>query len=142
MEEERAERERIKAELEGLEAKIMHGGEHVRERVARREAEIAEQQRLLEERRAEEVKLRQKRAEEEEKKLAQEEAYSSLKEEAESKTRKLKQLWTKFRAAQSEIDDLQMEQQQEKQDLLHTVRELTRQVQLQNLVIELSLIHI
>jgi len=29
-----------------------------------------------------------------------------------------------------------MEQQQEKQDLLHTVRELTRQVQLQNLVIE------
>ena len=59
-------------------------------------------------------------------------AYRSLEEEAESKTRKLKQLWAKFRAAQSEIDDLQMEQQQEKQDLLHTVRELTRQVQLQN----------
>ena len=104
--------------------------------MARREAEIAEQQRLLEEAQAEEVKLRQKRAEEEEKKLAQEEAYSSLQEEAESKTRKLKQLWAKFRAAQSEIDDLQMEQQQEKQDLLHTVRELTRQVQLQNMVIE------
>ena len=31
---------------------------------------------------------------------------------------------------------MQIEQQQEKQDLLHTVRELTRQVQLQNLVIE------
>ena len=85
-------------------------------------------------------------AEEEEKKLAQEEKYSSLVEEAESKTRKvpvcrsnprcppaaafatdatasirtgqLKQLWAKFRAAQAEIDDLQMEQQQEKQDLV------------------------
>lgn len=56
--------------------------------------------------------------------------------QAESKTRKLKQLWAKFRSAQSEIDDLQVEQQQEKHDLLHTVRELTRQVQLQNLVIE------
>ena len=54
--------------------------------------------------------------------------YSSLVEEAESKSRKLKQLWSKFRAAQSEIDDLQAEQQQEKADLLHTVRELTRQV--------------
>jgi hypothetical protein len=133
---EQAERERVRAELEALEAKIFHGGEHVSKRVARQEAEIAEQQRLIEERRQEEVKLRQKAAEEEEKKLAQEEKYSSLREEAESKTRKLKQLWSKFRAAQSEVEDLQMEQQQEKQDLLHTVRELTRQVQLQNLVID------
>ena len=82
------------------------------------------------------MKLRQRKADEEEKKLAQEEKYSSLVEEAESKSRKLKQLWSKFRAAQSEIDDLALEQQQEKQDLLHTVRELTRQVQLQNMVIE------
>ena len=136
MRSEAEERERIRQELEGLEAKIMHGGEHVRERVARREAEIAEQERLLEERRLEEVRLRQRAAEEEEKKLAQEEAYNTLQEEAESKSRKLKQLWSKFKAAQAEIDDLQIEQQQEKQDLLHTVRELTRQVQLQNLVIE------
>jgi len=136
MRSEQEERERIKGELEGLEAKIMHGGEHVRDRVARREAEIVQQQRELENQKAEEVQLRQKMAEEEERKLAQEEKYSSLVEEVESKTRKLKQLWAKFRAAQSEIDDLQIEQQQEKHDLLHTVRELTRQVQLQNLVIE------
>ena len=133
---ERDERERIRQELEAYEAKIMHGGEHVRDRVARREAELMEQQQLLEQRKAEEVKLRQRKAEEEEKKLAQEEKYSSLVEEAEGKSRKLKQLWAKFRAAQAEIDDIQVEQQQEKHDLLHTVRELTRQVQLQNLVIE------
>ena len=40
------------------------------------------------------------------------------------------------RAAQSEIADLKDEQQQEKEDLLHAVRELTRQLQLQNIVIE------
>ena len=133
---ETSERERIAAELKAMEAKIMHGGEHVRDRLAKREAEVREQQRLLEERKAAEVQLRQRKAAEEEKKLAQEEKYHSLQEEADSKTKKLKQLWAKFRAAQSELDDLQLEQQQEKQDLLHTVRELTRQVQLQNLVIE------
>ena len=54
----------------------------------------------------------------------------------EVKSRKLKQLWAKFRAAQQEVQDLQLEQQQQKEDLLLTVRELTRQLQLQNLVIE------
>ena len=65
-----------------------------------------------------------------------EERYSSLEEEAAAVGKKLKQLWAKFRAAQSEVQDLQVEQQQEKEDLLQTVRELTRQLQLQNLVIE------
>ena len=114
----------------------MHGGEHVRDRVSRREAEIREQQKAIEARKLEEVRLQQALEEEQTKRLGQEERYNSLAEEAESKSRKLKQLWSKFRAAQSEIDDLQIEQQQEKQDLLHTVRELTRQVQLQNMVIE------
>ena len=90
----------------------------------------------MEMREAEQVRLNQRRAEEEEKKLAQEEKYSSLREEADSKSRKLKQLWHKFKQAQAEVEDLQAEQQQEKADLMHTVRELTRQVQLQNLVIE------
>ena len=65
-----------------------------------------------------------------------EERYSSLEEEAAAVGKKLKQLWAKFRAAQSEIADLKDEQQQEKEDLLHAVRELTRQLQLQNIVIE------
>ena len=65
-----------------------------------------------------------------------EEQYTSLQEEVEVKSRKLKQLWAKFRAAQQEVQDLQLEQQQQKEDLLLTVRELTRQLQLQNLVIE------
>ena len=52
---EQSERERIKAELDSLESKVMHGGEHVRDRVAKRQAQIAEQQRLLEDRKAEEV---------------------------------------------------------------------------------------
>lgn len=130
------ERARIAAEVEQLEAKIMHGGVHVRDRVAQQERELAERERQMEEERHKQVRLEQERARKEEERLATEEKHSSLAEEAAAKGAKLKQLWSKFRAAQAEIDDLQVEQQQEKEDLLHTVRELTRQLQLQTLVIE------
>jgi kinesin family protein 3/17 len=130
------ERARIAAEVEELEGKIMHGGVHVRDRVAQQERELAERERQMEEERQKQVRLEQERAKKEEERLATEEKHSSLAEEAAAKGAKLKQLWSKFRAAQAEIDDLQVEQQQEKEDLLHTVRELTRQLQLQTMVID------
>ena len=133
---EQAEAERAKAELAALEAKIMHGGEHVRDRVTRQQQEIeAREREIVKQQEAERQAMQEHRRKEEER-LAVEERYSSLEEEAAAVGKKLKQLWAKFRAAQSEIADLKDEQQQEKEDLLHAVRELTRQLQLQNIVIE------
>eukprot|EP00326_Haptolina_ericina_P008995 CAMPEP_0181212754 /NCGR_PEP_ID=MMETSP1096-20121128/24526_1 /TAXON_ID=156174 ORGANISM="Chrysochromulina ericina, Strain CCMP281" /NCGR_SAMPLE_ID=MMETSP1096 /ASSEMBLY_ACC=CAM_ASM_000453 /LENGTH=285 /DNA_ID=CAMNT_0023304319 /DNA_START=1 /DNA_END=854 /DNA_ORIENTATION=- len=133
---EQEERDRLQHELEEIQAKIMHGGEHVQDRVTRQQQELNERARELEEQQAREIKLAQDRARAEEERLAQEEHYRTLEEEAEAKTKKLKQLYSKFRAAKTEILDLQAEQQQEKEDLLHTVRELTRQLHLQNMVID------
>ena len=93
--------------------------------------DIEEQERELEAQRSRQVQLEQEHARAEEERLHVEEKHESLQAEADSKGRKLKQLWGKFRAAQAEIQDLQVEQQQEKEDLLQTVRELTRQLQLQ-----------
>jgi len=127
---------RIQEELAALEGKIMHGGEHVKDRVARQQKEIAEREKQLEQQREEDLRIAQERAKREEERLAQDGKYKSLGEEAEAKTKKLKQLWSKFRAARVEVEDLKEEFAQEKEDLLHSVRELTRQVQLQNLVID------
>ena len=133
---EEEERVRVQAELEALQAKIMHGGEHVRDRVVRQQRELEEKEKEIAEQQQREVQLRQEMEARQEARLAQEEQHSSLQEEVDVKSRKLKQLWAKFRAAQGEVADLQAEQQQQKEDLLLTVRELTRQLQLQNLVIE------
>ena len=72
--------------------------------------------------------------EEEEARLGLEEKYSSLQEEVEGKGRKLKKLWTKYKAAQSEIRDVQAEFSREKEDILETVRELSRQLKLKQLI--------
>lgn len=65
-----------------------------------------------------------------------EEQYSSLQDEVEVKTRKLKKLWTKYQAAKSEIKDLNEEFQTEREDMLDTIRELTRQLKLKQLVLD------
>lgn len=64
--------------------------------------------------------LAEKLEAEETARLGQEEQYSSLQEEIDSKTRKLKKLYAKFKAAQAEIKDLQDEFQREKEDILDT----------------------
>ena len=75
----------------------------------------------------------QKRMEEEEEaRLGLEEKYSSLQEEVEGKGRKLKKLWTKYKAAQSEIRDVQAEFSREKEDILETVRELSAALRLRD----------
>ena len=71
---------------------------------------------------------------EEEERLGQEEHYNSLQEEAEGKTRKLKKLFAKFKAAQAEIQDVQDEFAREKEDILDTIRKLSRQLKLRQLV--------
>ena len=48
-------------------------------------------------------------SENEEEKTMMEEKYSSLADEVEAKTKKLKKLWTKYQSAKSEAKDLQQE---------------------------------
>jgi kinesin family protein 3/17 len=136
LEKEAEEAQRLQAQLEALEAKIMHGGEHVRDRVSRQERELAEREKELEAQREKEVQIKQAMERREEERLAKEEQYSSLREEVEGKSKKLKKMLQKYKAAKAELEDIRAEQAQEKEDLLQTVRELTRQVQLQNMVID------
>jgi len=127
---------RIQEELKALEAKIMHGGEHIKDRVARQQRELAQREKELEEQRAKEMEVKQAMAAKQEEQLAHEQKYTSLREEVEDKSKKLKKLLQKYKGAKADLEDIRAEQAQEKEDLLQTVRELTRQVQLQNMVIE------
>lgn len=56
--------------------------------------------------------------------------YPVLDAQVEVKTKKLKKLWSKYQTAQREVKDIQEEFQQERSDMLDTIRELTRQLKL------------
>jgi kinesin family protein 3/17 len=65
-----------------------------------------------------------------------EEKYSSLQEEATGKTKKLRKCWSMLANARAELNDVQTEHQREMEGLLDSVRELSRELRLQMLIID------
>uniref|UniRef100_U3JS97 Kinesin-like protein n=1 Tax=Ficedula albicollis TaxID=59894 RepID=U3JS97_FICAL len=64
------------------------------------------------------------------------ETYSSLQQEVDIKTKKLKKLFSKLQAVKAEIHDLQEEHIKGRQEMEQTQNELTRELKLKHLIIE------
>jgi len=130
----RDEQIRAKHRLKELQAKLVVGGSHLLEKEQEQEKQQRQLEEELAERRREEQELAARVEEEEVSRLGMEEQYNSLAEEIEGKTRKLKKLFGKFKAAQAEIKDLQDEFAREKEDILDTIRKLSKQQALRQLI--------
>merc|ERR1719453_476445 len=71
-----------------------------------------------------------------EEKLNLEQQYQSAEEQVAKMTTKLEKLWHRHKQTQQEIQDLQKEFQQEREDMLETIRDLRKEVKLVCLTIE------
>lgn len=91
-----------------MEEKLIKGGEVI-SKASQQEAQLRRAEQELRERQQEEARLARELAEKEEANLQLEEHFSSLQEEVEVKTKKLKKLWSKYQAAAQEAQDLQQE---------------------------------
>ncbi|KAK4291809.1 hypothetical protein Pmani_035388 [Petrolisthes manimaculis] len=130
------EQEALKQKLQGLERKILVGGENLLEKAEEQERLLEESAKELEERRRHEEQLRHAITQKEAERIDLEERYTSLQEEAAGKTRKLKKVWTLLMAAKSELGDMQAEHQREMEALLESVRHLSREHKLHQLIID------
>lgn len=117
-----------------MEAEII-GGEEAEELGNKHEAALRKAEQELISRKKKEHALARLMEEKEDEKMEIEGKYTSLNEEVEAKTKKLKKLCTKFRRSQTEIKDLQQEFQSERDEMLDSIRELDKQVKLKELVI-------
>ncbi len=131
-----AEHDDMRRKLHALERKIIVGGENLLEKAEQQQKLLEESDRELQETIGREESVRRRLREKEAERVDIEEKYSSLQEEAAGKTRKLKKVWTTYQAARSELQDLQAEQQREMEGLLDSVRQLTRELRLQMLVVD------
>jgi len=120
--------------LKDMETKLIKGGEAI-SKVTQQETMLRKAEQELRERKLQEARLAQELATKEEANLQLEEHFSSMQEEVEVKTRKLKKLFAKYKAAVQEQEDLQAEFQTEKTELLDTIRSLTRTIKLKDVVI-------
>ncbi|KAF4317780.1 hypothetical protein BBO99_00007807 [Phytophthora kernoviae] len=122
------------SKLQDLEHKLISGG-RVLDKAAKQERQLREAQAHVEAQKRQEMQLAQELAEKEDSNMLLEEQYATLQESVDDKTRKLKKLWAKHKAATTEIEDLNAEFQAEKEDMLDTVRELTRHLKLKHLLL-------
>ncbi|MCJ8741735.1 hypothetical protein PDJAM_G00074060 [Pangasius djambal] len=128
--------EMLAAKVKAMESKLLVGGKNIVDHTN-------EQQRILEQKRQEiaEQKRREREMQQEvecrdEETLELKETYSSLQQEVDIKTKKLKKLFAKLQAVKAEIHDVQEEHIKERQELEQTQNELTRELKLKHLIIE------
>ncbi|KAK6299294.1 hypothetical protein J4Q44_G00308040 [Coregonus suidteri] len=122
--------------LSALEKKVIVGGVDLLAKAEEQEKLLQESNNELEERRRRAEQLRRELEEKEAERLDVEEKYTSLQEEAQGKTKKLKKVWTMLMAAKSEMADLQQEHHREIEGLLENIRHLSRELRLQMLIID------
>lgn len=128
------ERKQMKAKLEEIQAKLLVGDELVdnakkqKVLILKKEAELR-QKAVDAERRKREV------AEKEEMQLKLAEKYESQDKELLAKTKKLDKLRSKYQEIKQETADVLSENQREREELLETIRELRRHIQLKDMMI-------
>lgn len=127
---------RLKQKLASLESKVIVGGENLLDRVEEQARLLEDARKELEKRKAKEDLLRQQLQEKEAERIDMEERYSSLQEEVQGKTRKLRKVWTLLHTSKSEMDDMRQEHQRQMEQLLDGVRQLSKELKLITLIVD------
>ena len=136
LERERAEKGAIQKRLAAMESKVLHGDENLLDRTEKQEALLKAKEAALQEQRAMQEEQASHIAQLEEERVMQDESYANIQDEVEAKTKKLKKLFGKYQQARTEVADLEAEFQQEREDMLDTIRTLQQQLKLKSLVID------
>lgn len=135
IERERTLRKELAERLKALESNMLIGGVNIFEQVSSQQAQLIETSIRIQEQRRRERELQKELEARQEQQLQAEESYASLQEEVDVKTRKLKKLWGIVQSAKQEVGDLQDEFRHEREDLLDTIRELTKEISLKSTIL-------
>ncbi|XP_033505226.1 kinesin-like protein KIF3C [Epinephelus lanceolatus] len=128
--------EQLTAKYKAMESKLLVGGKNIIDHTN-------EQQKMLEMKRQEiaeqtrrEREIQQQMLVRDEETVELRETFSSLQQEVEAKTKKLKKLYAKLQCIKAEIQDVNDEHVRSRQELEQTQNELTRELKFKYLIIE------
>nr|XP_020459705.1 kinesin-like protein KIF3C [Monopterus albus] len=128
--------EQLTAKYKAMESKLLVGGKNIIDHTN-------EQQKMLEIRRQEIAEQMRKEREMQQQMLVQDEetlelrdTFTSLQQEVEAKTKKLKKLYAKLQCIKAELQDVNNEHVTSRQELEQTQNELTRELKFKYLIIE------
>ncbi|KAJ7413394.1 putative Polycomb group protein ASXL1 [Willisornis vidua] len=128
--------EMLSAKIKKMESKLLVGGKNIVDHTNEQQKILEQKRQEIAEQKRREREIQQQMESRDEETLELKETYSSLQQEVDIKTKKLKKLFSKLQAVKAEIHDLQEEHIKERQELEQTQNELTRELKLKHLIIE------
>ncbi|XP_018593120.2 kinesin-like protein KIF3B isoform X1 [Scleropages formosus] len=128
--------ELLAAKVKAMESKLLVGGKNIVDHTNEQQKILEQKRHEIAEQKRREREMQQQMECRDEETLELKETYTSLQQEVDIKTKKLKKLFAKLQAVKSEIQDLQELHIKERQDLEQSQNELTRELKLKHLIIE------
>ncbi|KAK5970362.1 Kinesin motor domain-containing protein, partial [Trichostrongylus colubriformis] len=132
--EQQAQRE-VAETIAKMESKLL-GGTDLLDHTRQQEAELEHRRRELAEQKKREREILQQLERQEDDTAEIHQTYSSLQQEVEAKTRKLRKLHLKLQKARNELHDSALMHSQERQDLEASVTEINKELKLKLLIVE------
>lgn len=126
----------IGSKIKAMESKLLVGGKTILDKTTEQEKALEQRRKEILEQKKREREMAQKLEQEEENAVEIRENYSSLQQEVDVKTKKLKKLFTKLQVTKQEIIDVQEEHIRERQELETSFEDLNRAIKLKTLIIE------
>ncbi|CAM6129993.1 unnamed protein product [Calypogeia fissa] len=140
---EKEDREVLSQKLKALEEKLLHGSNTANEKLSEKARELAMREQQIRDKEFLDEERKRKIAELEEAQLMVEEKCSTMEEDVEVKTRKMRKLMARYQQSKAEIttvrtelQDTVHEFQRERADMFLSLRSLDQQLQLKSFIIE------
>uniref|UniRef100_A0A8C7Z7P7 Kinesin-like protein n=1 Tax=Oryzias sinensis TaxID=183150 RepID=A0A8C7Z7P7_9TELE len=128
--------EKLAAKVKDMESKLLVGGKNIVDHTNEQQRVLEQKRQEIAEQKRREREMRQQMDNRDEETLELKETYSSLQQEVDIKTKKLKKLFSKLQAVKGEIEDVKEQHISERQEHEQIQDELTRELKLKQLILE------
>ncbi|RTG88332.1 kinesin family member 3B [Schistosoma bovis] len=136
LQEEQTKTQQLESKLRAMESKLLRGDQSIVEHTRMQEVTLAQQRTQMAEQKRREREIVARMEEEEGSMANLQEGFTSLKQEVEVNTRKLKKLFEKLQEIKQKTSDIQEEHTVERQEHEKIQDQLTREIKLQLLILE------
>ncbi|XP_042157086.1 kinesin-like protein KIF3C isoform X2 [Oncorhynchus tshawytscha] len=128
--------EQLTAKYKAMESKLLVGGKNIMDHTNEQQKTLEIRRQEIAEQSRREREIQQQVMVQDEETLELKETFSSLQQEVEAKTKKLKKLYAKLQCVKAEIQDVNDEHVRSRQELEQTQNQLTRELKFKYLIIE------
>lgn len=133
---EKQETENLIQRIKDLESKMLCGGKNIIDHTNEQQRALEQKAAEIAERKRREVEMQQKLEDEELTMVGVRETYTTLQQEVDVKSRKLRKCFTKLQALKQELEDVTSDYNRDRRDLEQEQHELMKELKLKYLIIE------